>query len=327
MEETPRKICLPRWLLVLNFLLLGGMLWLVIERNWKFHEPIQGIPSVVAKVNGRLLYAVDLLSAAQVDRQKPDADQLRLALRRLIRMEVVSQRVMNLSIEKAKIDKRWEIQSHQFPDAVSLKTALRAAGLSENDLRQRLETQIQAERWLRETAKSVPTIAECRAWFTAHPEITTLPEVAKASHFAAIFPPNGTPAELLEKVDLIRDAQSRLADGIPFPQLIGALSDDPAKKVTYGSLFWFRRERMESALAKAAFAQPLNEIGKPVETRFGFHLILVSERHPAATLTFEDVADEVRQYCCDEQERKKIEATVTDLVQRAKIEILDPHLL
>ncbi|MEO7932168.1 MAG: peptidylprolyl isomerase [Chthoniobacterales bacterium] len=325
MADTHPRTRLLCWLLALNFLLLGGMLWLVFERNRVCEEPVQGIPAVVARVNGRPLYARYLLSAAQLDREPPDVNQLRPALQRLIQMEVVSQRMPRLPSEQ--VEERMETLSHQFPDVASLNTALQAAGLSENDLRQRIGTQMQVEKWLREMAKSEPTEAECRAWFAAHLEISALPEVAQASHFAAIFSPKGTPVELLEKVDLIHDAQARLADGIPFSQLIDALSDDPAKKITHGSLSWFRSERMEPALVKAAFAQPLNQVGQPVETRFGFHLILVSERHPAVTLSYDDVAAEVRQRCRDEQERKKIDATVTDLVQRAKIEILDPHLL
>lgn len=324
-REKPEKNLWP-WLVFLNFLLLAGVCWLALQKTHQSRESVQGLSAIVAKVNGQPLFARDLLSTAPFTGDQPDAKKWRGALERMIEEEVVAQQAKNPPAPPAKIDGLWETLRHQFPDPARLNAALEAAGLSENDLRQRLSRHSRIEIWLHQAAASHPTEAECRAWFEANPEIRMLPEVVQATHFAAIYPQPVTPEECLGKGDLIRDAQKRWDDGIPFSQLIDALSDDPAKKVTHGSLFWFRRERMEPPLADAAFRQPLNEVGPPVETRFGFHLLLVTAHQPAASLAYEQVAGEVRQRCQAGQERKKIKVIVANLRQRAKIEILDPRL-
>ena len=310
---------------LLTLLLAGTFVWLIVQKMERNCIQVDGFPAVVGRVNGRPVYFWNLQSATQIDRQTPGQNQihrdnrLQLAWKNQIRLELASEKASDISISRAELERQVQLVHDQFENSDQ-------GGLFNDELRQRLERNLKAKHWLRTAAQCEPTEAECRVWFVAHPEISQVPAAVEATHFAAIFPPDQNPLEVLSKTDLVRDAQSRLADGISFPQLIDALSDDPAKKATHGSLGWFGRNRMEPALIEAAFHQPLQQIGPPIETRFGFHLIQVSQRNPTSTLTYEQVADEVRQRCRDEQERKKIESLMADLVHHAKIEIFDPRL-
>ena len=314
------------FLRIFNLLLVGLVAWLALNKWQKRRATYEDRPTIVATVNGKPIFARDLLASARSDGQDPSPAKLRSALARQIRMEVVSEKADRESVETQKIDLLTRTVLHQFSDTEEERAAFSASKMDQSLLRRQLERHLRVEMWLSAAAKSEPTEAECRAWFAAHPEIAEMPEMVQASHFCAIFPPRGTALELLEKNDLIRDAQSRLQEGIPFSQLIDAFSDDPAKKTTCGSLHWFGHQRMEPEIIEAAFKQPIGEFGAPITTRFGHHLLLVSDRTPAVTLTYEEVAGEVRQYCRAEMEQKKIEALVAGLQQRAKIKIFDPQL-
>jgi foldase protein PrsA len=309
------------WLWILNLALLLGVGGLSYWRSPIDARTVQGLPAVVAKVNGRPLFARDLFSAAPPSSTRPSDAQLRSALDRMIREEVVAQNVPAVGGSPDAILATLRLQMN---DPGQESAALSAAGLTEPSLRARLTRHLQIRQGLLAAARRVPSEQDCRAWFAAHPEIADLPEVAQASHCAAIWSPRKTPQDVLEKNALLSDMQTRLREGIPFPQLIDALSDDPAQKSTHGSLFWFRRERMETSLVEAAFAQPLQVVGPPVATRFGWHLLQVAEHRPAARLTYEEVAPEVRRRCSDEMQRKKIETLVADWLQRAKVEIFAP---
>ena len=50
---------------------------------------------------------------------------------------------------------------------------------------------------------------------------------------------------------------------------------------------------------EAVFSQPVGEVGEPVETEFGFHVILVTDR---STPTFEDVRPDVEAALAQEVE-------------------------
>ncbi len=61
-----------------------------------------------------------------------------------------------------------------------------------------------------------------------------------------------------------------------------------------GALGTFGRGRMVAAFEEAAFVLKTGEISAPVQTRFGYHVIKVTDRTAARTKPFEEVRDEIR---------------------------------
>jgi len=85
-----------------------------------------------------------------------------------------------------------------------------------------------------------------------------------------------------------------------------------------GELIWFPRARsMVEPFAAAAFALKPGQMSEPIQTPFGYHLILVTGRKPGAPTKFEDVKDEVREMFC-QQLRDNL---VAQLRPKAKIVI------
>lgn len=83
-----------------------------------------------------------------------------------------------------------------------------------------------------------------------------------------------------------------------FSDQAGKISACPSK-ANGGDLSWFPRAgSMVEPFAAAAFSMKPGQISDPVQTTFGFHLILVSGRKPGAATKFEDVKDEVREIFC-----------------------------
>jgi parvulin-like peptidyl-prolyl isomerase len=89
---------------------------------------------------------------------------------------------------------------------------------------------------------------------------------------------------------------------------LGELFAEQAKKLSAcpskadgGDLNWFPRAgSMVEPFAAAAFALKPGQISEPVQTPFGYHLILVTGRKPGAPTKFEDVKDEVREMFCQQ---------------------------
>lgn len=313
-------------LLLLNALLAAA----VIGLCWRRPDPAavgeSGLPRVVATVNGRPILSEELLSAAHLAGESPTEEECRAALQKMIAAEVVAQEVEK--IDGISVDPEASLKTlrHQFADEADFQTSLREAGLTEGSLRRRLRRALATEKWLSSRETFQPTEAQMRTRYEETPAAFTLPEVVEARHFAAIFPPNGDPQETLATADRLKDARQRLKDGIPFPQLIDALSDDPAKKATHGSLSWFSRERMEPALAEAAFKLEPGRISEPVATRFGFHLLEVTGHHPRRQMTFEEARPEIEIRLRDEARRAALKALVAEMSARANVEILAERL-
>jgi parvulin-like peptidyl-prolyl isomerase len=94
-------------------------------------------------------------------------------------------------------------------------------------------------------------------------------------------------------------------------------SDCPSKK-NGGDLGWFPRVgSMVEPFAKAAFALKPGELTGPIETQFGYHVILCTGKLNGKDVKFDDLKDDVREVY---SERLK-EELVPELRKTAKIEI------
>ncbi len=71
---------------------------------------------------------------------------------------------------------------------------------------------------------------------------------------------------------------SRLRQGDSWDELAAAFSQDTSNKDRGGDLGWFGRGAMVDAFEQAAYEIPPGEIGSPVQTGFGWHLIQVIDR-------------------------------------------------
>jgi hypothetical protein len=85
-----------------------------------------------------------------------------------------------------------------------------------------------------------------------------------------------------------------------FGELAAQHSACPSKK-DGGDLSWFPRAgSMVEPFAQAAFALKPGQVSDPVQTPFGYHLILCTGRKPGQATKFEDVKEEVREIYCQQ---------------------------
>lgn len=135
-------------------------------------------------------------------------------------------------------------------------------------------------------------------------QITSLPKEYHASH---ILVENKVIAD-----SIIRD----LKKGVDFAKLAKEQSKDPSGK-NGGDLGWFTPDTMVKPFADAL--QTL-EKGKfteePVQSQFGWHVILLQDTRTATPPNFDQVKDRVKQIV----QRKKLQVFLEDLRKNAKIE-------
>ncbi|HEU0296669.1 MAG TPA: peptidylprolyl isomerase [Anaerolineales bacterium] len=83
---------------------------------------------------------------------------------------------------------------------------------------------------------------------------------------------------------LIKDAQlatsvyEKLKAGLNFAEAASQYSEDTGSAVNGGDLGWFGKGQMVPEFEQAALSQPVGEIGKPVQSEFGYHIIQVIAR-------------------------------------------------
>lgn len=94
---------------------------------------------------------------------------------------------------------------------------------------------------------------------------------------------------LVDNQESLQNVRQRLSDGVPFDQVARELSTDTASRDKGGDLGWFGRGVMNAPFEQAAFTQPVGELGEPVESPNGIHIIQVLERDPDRPLSDEQL--------------------------------------
>ena len=76
----------------------------------------------------------------------------------------------------------------------------------------------------------------------------------------------------------IKALQEQLAKGANFSKLAAQHSDDPLSAKNGGDIGWVHRGEMTDAVDNFIWTAPLNQVGDPIVTDLGIHLIIVRER-------------------------------------------------
>ena len=115
----------------------------------------------------------------------------------------------------------------------------------------------------------------------------------------------------------------QLDGGADFQKLAGEHTTDPSGKTSGGDLGYFAPGQMVPEFEKAAFALNVGQYTKePVQSQFGWHVILIEDKRAQQPPAFDTVKDEVRNMVF----REKYFAMVGDLRKAAKVDVTDPEL-
>lgn len=124
---------------------------------------------------------------------------------------------------------------------------------------------------------------------------------------------------LVENEDDAKKAYERVKGGEDFAKVATELSKDPGSGKDGGDLGFFSKDRMVPEFAEAAFKLEPGQIGPPVKTQFGWHVIKVDEKRVRPVPSFDDVKEQVENYL----RRKALQDTILALRAKAKIERVD----
>lgn len=127
---------------------------------------------------------------------------------------------------------------------------------------------------------------------------------------------------LVSSQDDAKAIKAQLDGGADFATLAKEKSIDPSAKDNGGDLGYFTADKMVKPFADAAFALKVNQISDPVQSQFGWHVIQLLDRRPAAKPTLEALTPQIGQQLYI----AKYKALFDKLYKGAQIDIPDPTL-
>ena len=100
-------------------------------------------------------------------------------------------------------------------------------------------------------------------------------------------------------------------------------SQDAASAIRGGDLGFFAKDEMVEAFANKAFEMAPNTISEVVQTPYGYHIIMVTDRNEAGTLSFEQSKKDIINYLESLDKVSILKNKVEELRKEAKIVYLN----
>ncbi len=123
------------------------------------------------------------------------------------------------------------------------------------------------------------------------------------------------------------DVLKRIQKGESFSKLAEELSMDKGTAKNGGDMGFFGRGRMVPEIEKVVFSLKPGETSRPVKTKFGYHIIKVTDKKEGMTRDFEEVKPSIEKRLMVEKQRSLFDSYIEKLKGKPnKIEINDEAL-
>lgn len=262
--------------------------------------------------------------AAANDQMKADV------IRQLVDRELLYQESMKdpLQDPDTLVQQQFEEFRSRFPTQEEFDKAILAQGLDAESLRDLIGRQVQVRHYVE--TQVIPGIEindeMVRKFYDDNTDQFEMPEQVKASHILIRVDPGADESARDAAKAKASEIRKRCVAGEDFAALAKEFSEDPGSAEGGGDLGFFPRERMVAPFADAAFALEVGGLSEVVETRFGCHVILVTDRKPADRREFGEVQEAIDSYLRTQALDAAVKERLAVLREGAEIDVVAPHL-
>ncbi|HSH41131.1 MAG TPA: SurA N-terminal domain-containing protein [Arenicellales bacterium] len=199
--------------------------------------------------------------------------------------------VDEVEVSDAEVQEEYESNSEQYRTPEKLK--LEYVELSVDELAESINISQQ----------------EIEEAYEQRQEQFTSEPVRRASHILIETPSDAGEAEEQAALEQARELLQRLRDGEDFAALAEEYSDDPGSASKGGDLGRIEPGAMVQPFEEALFSMDEEgALSEPVRTRFGYHIIKLTEYRPASIKPLDEVRDQIAR----DERRRQAEALFLD---------------
>ncbi len=258
------------------------------------------------------------------DREFAIADARNIFLNKLIDTALINQEAKKsgLSVKDEEVMAAiTDIRKRRNLSEEEMTKELAAGGLSWEDYKKELRQQLTKMKLIRREIKTkvMVTNEEIGEYYRKHRQDYEGREAVRAKQIFFPFPggiSENAKAQLRKNVEDIRE---RLKKGEPFDLLAAKFSQGSA--AVSGDLGFIEKGMVHPEVENAAFGMELGEISGVIQSRVGFHIIMVTDKKGGGVRPIESVREEIQMRIEEQKLEKKFEEWMEQLRKRAHIEV------
>jgi peptidyl-prolyl cis-trans isomerase C len=288
----------------------------------------------VAAVNGKEIMQADVDKEVKhytqqmaATGQEPDPAQLteikKKVLDGLIERELLLQESTKLGIKvpDSEVDEQISSVKNRFPSETEFKAAIGKMNVTEADLKVQIAQGMAIKKVIEQevSSKVAVTPEDSKAFYDSHPDFFKTQEKVRASHVLIKVDEKASDEDKAKAREKITQVKSRLDKGEDFATVAKEVSECPSAPKG-GDLDYFQRGQMVGPFEEAAFSMNVGQTSDIIQTQFGFHVIKVTDKKPAGTVSYDEAKDKIGGHLKQEKVNGQITTYLAQLKSQAKVE-------
>ena len=251
----------------------------------------------------------------------------RMLLDDIIVDKLLAKRSADTKVTDDEVNAQFARITSKIGSEAELKKQVEAAGETIDKVKSGLRDRLREEHWIDDQVKDQVKVSDSDAedFYKKNPDKFKKPEEVRASHILVKVEADAKPEVVVEKQKAAQKIADRVKKGEDFAALAKQISEDPSAKENSGDLDFFTREAMVPEFSKAAFAMKKGEISDPVRSEFGYHVIKVTDRKDAETLSFDKVKPQLVAFLEKQKKQEAISKVLEDVRAKADVKINLPE--
>ena len=131
-------------------------------------------------------------------------------------------------------------------------------------------------------------------------------------------------AKLDERKTLAEKLAKELkADSSKFAQYAKKYSNDPMSAKKGGDLGFFAKEQMVPEFSKVAFSLKPNTVSDVIQTQFGYHIVIVTDRREAGIAPYDKAQSQIKDFLTTQKQIRALDDLTIAAKKKAKVEFMD----
>ena len=275
----------------------------------------------------------------------------------LVKNRVINELILQAMLNEEADKRGIKVTNKDMEDAIKvvvdnvgskeeLDKVLKHNGVSAAEFKKDLKNQVRMKKLAQSVGNSEVSDAEAKEFYQKNADKFTHPELVRASHILiSVNVPELTQevrAEASKKELSDVELQAKVGEKIMqkekkakeilekvqkdtklFAQLAKENSDDPGSAANGGELGFFAKGDMVPEFSNAAFSAKPNSVVGPVQSPYGYHIIMVTDRKTEGKDAYETVQNSIKDFLTKQKLLTNIDNLVATLKKEVKIEYVD----
>lgn len=293
--------------------------------------------AVVARINGKAILGRDLEQRVRAElstignpawkdlRDDYKSEVISRQMVQLISDELLYQKAVSIGMTAPPADVQAEFEkvAKNYQNDAALNAELANRGMDRSVLMRELSKNLIVQKYIQEniTKKLTITPTEVSEYYKSHTDDFKHPDLIRTSHVLIAVPETASEEQrkaLLQRAEALAE---RARKGEDFAKLAKDNSMD-ASASQGGDIGLTQIGDLAPEYEEATAKLKVGEISGVVKTKFGYHVIKLTDRKKAGIAPLDEIRSDLTEYLKNQKEDAEVDKLVKTLHGQAKVEIL-----